>query len=89
MLPCHWFWRLEAKARSISLGKFNLTTLFAVIKFCQMLLASLVFLLLRSFGRTLDNPPIAATCFLEAAANRLEAQSNLFFSAPMGTPTLL
>lgn len=42
MLPCHWLWRLEAKARSISICKFNLTKLLAAFKFCQMLLALLV-----------------------------------------------
>jgi hypothetical protein len=76
-------WRLEAKARSTSVGKFNLTTLFAALKFCQMLFASLVFWLLRSFDRAFDNPFIAVPRFFEAAANRLEAQNSFFSQCRM------
>lgn len=74
MLPCHWWlWRLEAKTRSIGVGKLNLSPLLAAFEFCQMFLAALVLLRLRSFSRTLDNPFEAIPSFLETTANRLGA----------------
>lgn len=73
MLPCHWLWRLEAKARSIGVGKLKLSPLLAAFQFCQMLLASLVLLRVGSFSRTLDNPFEAIPGFLETTANRLGA----------------
>ena len=77
----HWLWCLGG-SKAHSIGTFNLATLFAAFTFCHIILASLVFLLLRSFGRAFDDPFVAVSRFFEAAANRLEGAQGNFFSQP-------
>jgi hypothetical protein len=72
------------KPTAFSIGTFNLATLFAAFKFCHILLASFVFLLLRSFGRAFDDPFVAVSRFFLRRRRIVWRRSGqFFFAAPV------
>jgi len=79
MLPRHGLWSLEAKACCIGICNLNFAALFALLKECQTLLASLVFFWVGCLGWAFDNTLEAVSGFTESAANCLGTDGQFFF----------